>query len=281
MPKLFSGGRRKASDNQSVSKEELYEQIGRLKAEVEWLITVCGVGSIREQLSSWIDPDHTRRSITRQWVLLGPSRTTCYHRPQDGTPEKLMGMCRIDELDTAHPSLGSRNLALALNVKRKPVQRLRRIMGIEGIAPKRRTMHPASGHKVFPYLMRNLSIERLWRTVEVRGGVPARIHRRPGGRGVAVLLMPILLRGKNSPISGLPDTDGGLCRQSLKPACRGRREEITPVRAHNWEGWYTNPHSTRGPLPTPSGCPALGIHPLGEPKIPQFPDAAQSTECIR
>ena len=121
---------------------------------------VCAAGLSREQLRSWIDPNHMKLSITRQCVLLGLSRSTRYHQPRGETPENLMLMRCIDELYTAHPSLGSRKLALMLKVNRKRVQRLMRIMGIEGIAPRRRTTRPVTGHKVFPYLLQNLSIER-------------------------------------------------------------------------------------------------------------------------
>lgn len=118
-------------------------------------------------LRSWIDPEHANLSITRQCALLGLPRSTGYYRPRGETPENLLLMRRIDELYTAHPSLGSRKLALELNVNRKRVQRLMRIMGIEGIAPKRRTTRPAAGHRIYPYLLRNLSIERpdqVWAT---------------------------------------------------------------------------------------------------------------------
>ena len=76
-------------------------------------------------------------------------------------------MRRIDELYTEHPELGARKLALMLKVNRKRVQRLMRIMGIEAISPKRRTTRPAAGHRIYPYLLRNLTVERpdqVWAT---------------------------------------------------------------------------------------------------------------------
>jgi len=69
-------------------------------------------------------------------------------------------MRQIDALYTEWPFLGSRKLSEQLRVNRKRVQRLMRIMGIEGIAPKRRTTKPHPGHKIYPYLLRNLDVSR-------------------------------------------------------------------------------------------------------------------------
>ena len=69
-------------------------------------------------------------------------------------------MRRIDELYTRRPFYGSRRLADELGVNRKRVQRLMRRMGIEAIYPKRRTTWPGAGHQIYPYLLRNVAIER-------------------------------------------------------------------------------------------------------------------------
>lgn len=69
-------------------------------------------------------------------------------------------MRRIDELYTRRPFYGSRRLADELGVNRKRVQRLMRRMGIEAIYPKRRTTWPGAGHRIYPYLLRNVAIER-------------------------------------------------------------------------------------------------------------------------
>lgn len=69
-------------------------------------------------------------------------------------------MRRIDELYLQWPFYGSRKLAWELGVNRKRVQRLMRRMGIEAIYPQRRTTRPATGHKVYPYLLRNVEITR-------------------------------------------------------------------------------------------------------------------------
>jgi putative transposase len=95
-----------------------------------------------------LDRNHANLSVRRQCALLG-----------------LALMHRIDELFTAWPFLGSRRITALLRdegraVNRKRVQRLMRRMGIAALGPKPRTSQPALGHKIFPYLLRDLQIER-------------------------------------------------------------------------------------------------------------------------
>jgi putative transposase len=69
-------------------------------------------------------------------------------------------MRAIDEQYLRTPFYGSRKLAVVLSANRKRVQRLMRVMGIEAIYPKRRTTWPATGHQIYPYLLRNVAITR-------------------------------------------------------------------------------------------------------------------------
>src|SRR6516162_6410508 len=69
-------------------------------------------------------------------------------------------MRAIDEQYLRTPFFGSRRMAEQLDVGRERVQRLMRRMGIMAIYPKRRTTRPAAGHKIYPYLLRNVAIER-------------------------------------------------------------------------------------------------------------------------
>jgi putative transposase len=76
-------------------------------------------------------------------------------------------MRRIDEEYMRTPFYGSRKLAVVLGVNRKRVGRLMRLMGLEAVYPKRRTTRPTAGHKVYPYLLRNIDITRpnqVWAT---------------------------------------------------------------------------------------------------------------------
>ena len=81
-------------------------------------------------------------------------------------------MQRIDELYTAHPFYGSRRMAVCLSspeeeVNRKRVQRLMRVMGLEAIYPKPKLSVAGQGHRIYPYLLRDMRIERpdqVWST---------------------------------------------------------------------------------------------------------------------
>jgi putative transposase len=69
-------------------------------------------------------------------------------------------MRRIDEQYLRTPFYGSRKMADVFGVNRKRMQRLMRRMGIEAIYPKRRTTWPGAGHKIYPYLLRNVEVIR-------------------------------------------------------------------------------------------------------------------------
>jgi putative transposase len=101
----------------------------------------------------------------RQCQLLGVCRSSAYYRPQPVSPADLALMRRIDELHLAHPFLGARRLARMLRtagveVGRLHVGTLMRRMGIEAIYRRKRTSVPAPGHRIYPYLLRDVVIER-------------------------------------------------------------------------------------------------------------------------
>jgi len=101
-----------------------------------------------------------RLSIARQCRLLELARSTCYYTPVGETAANLELMKAIDRQYLETPFYGSRKMAEELSVNRKRVQRLMRLMGLEAVYPKRRTTRPAAGHKIYPYLLRNLAITR-------------------------------------------------------------------------------------------------------------------------
>jgi len=112
-----------------------------------------------------LDRDHGRLSIRRQCALLGLARSGVYRPPRPANDNDLALRRRIDELFTAWPFLGSRRLTCLLRAEgqalnRKRVQRLMRQMGIAALGPKPRTTTPAPGHKIYPYLLRDLAVER-------------------------------------------------------------------------------------------------------------------------
>jgi putative transposase len=97
--------------------------------------------------------------------LLGLARSNVYYEPVETPAADLRVMRLIDEVYTARPLYGSRRMAVELGrrgeaVNRKRVQRLLRVMGLEAIYPKPRTTIPAPGHRVYPYLLRGVAVER-------------------------------------------------------------------------------------------------------------------------
>jgi putative transposase len=104
-------------------------------------------------------------SLRRQCELLGLSRSSLYYEPAGETSEDLRLMRRIDERYTACPFYGSRRMMVWLieqgeEVNRKRVQRLMRVMGLEAIYPKPRLSLVGKGHKIYPYLLRGVTVER-------------------------------------------------------------------------------------------------------------------------
>ena len=101
----------------------------------------------------------------RQCELLDLCRSSLYYRPKPLSDTDLALMRRIDELHLAHPFFGARRIAQmlkrqGLKVGRLHVATLMRLMGIEAIYRKKRTSIPAQGHKIYPYLLRDVAIER-------------------------------------------------------------------------------------------------------------------------
>ena len=102
-------------------------------------------------------------SVRRQCALLNLARSGVYRpRPVTGADDLAL-MRRIDELHLKWPFYGSRRMVFELNqaghgINRKRVQRLMRVMGIEALVPRPGTSKAAPGHKIYPYLLRGVSI---------------------------------------------------------------------------------------------------------------------------
>ena len=111
-----------------------------------------------------IDRDHAL-PITRQAQLLGMSLGSVYYLPRPVSAGELDLMRRIDELHLEFPFMGARMLRRQLHrqgidVGRRHIATLMQRMGIEALAPQPGTSRRAPGHKVYPYLLRKLAIER-------------------------------------------------------------------------------------------------------------------------
>jgi putative transposase len=112
-----------------------------------------------------IDRNHDL-PIARQAKVLGISRGTVYYKPRPVSAGDLKIMRRLDELHLDHPFAGSRMLRDMLNresvsIGRRHVATLMKRMGIAAIYRRPNTSKPAPGHKIYPYLLRGVKIERV------------------------------------------------------------------------------------------------------------------------
>jgi putative transposase len=103
--------------------------------------------------------------LVRQAELLRLSRSSLYYEPQPVPVAELAIMRRIDELHLNYPFAGSRMLrdmlrAEGVTIGRELVATLMRRMGIEAIYRRPNTSKPAAGHKIYPYLLRGLVVDR-------------------------------------------------------------------------------------------------------------------------
>ena len=104
-------------------------------------------------------------SLARQCALLGVSRSSQYYTPAGESAENLGLMRRLHELYLAHPFYGSRQMARHLRREgiiagRHRVRRLMGLMGLEAIYRRPRTSVSNPEHRVYPYLLRDVAIDR-------------------------------------------------------------------------------------------------------------------------
>lgn len=119
-----------------------------------------------------IDPQRPDIAIARQCELLAVARSSYYYQPAGERALNLDLMRIIDEQYTKTPFYGVPRMTEVLRrggypVGRKRVARLMRLMGIQGIRPKKNLSKPAEGHRKFPYLLRNMTIDHpnhVWAT---------------------------------------------------------------------------------------------------------------------
>ena len=112
-----------------------------------------------------IEPGHARLSIARQCDLVSISRSGFYYRPAGETPLNVELMRMIDAQFLETPWHGSRQMVRHLRregdvVGRKRVRRLMAKMGLAPIYQRPRTTVPHPEHQVYPYLLRDLVIDR-------------------------------------------------------------------------------------------------------------------------
>jgi putative transposase len=119
-----------------------------------------------------VEREHPDISIRRQCELLGVNRSGLYYQPLGESEENLQLMRLLDEQYTRTPFYGSRKITEWLRTKgfavnRKRVSRLMELIGIEAIYPKPKLSQAGEGHKIYPYLLRGVGVERadqVWST---------------------------------------------------------------------------------------------------------------------
>jgi putative transposase len=119
-----------------------------------------------------VEPGIGRLSVRRQCQLLGLSRGACYYTPSPVSDHDLVLMRLLDEEYLRHPFYGVRRMRWHLEregwaVGLDRVRRLLRTMDLMAIYPKPRLSAPGTGHKIYPYLLRNLAIQgpdHVWST---------------------------------------------------------------------------------------------------------------------
>lgn len=125
-----------------------------------------------EQKRALVEPEQQQLSVARQCQLLGLPRSSYYYQPAGESEENLRLMRQIDEQYMRTPFYGIRRMTAWLphegyQVNHKRVKRLMRLMGIEAVSPKPRLSQGRAEHRVYPYLLRGVRIERprqVWST---------------------------------------------------------------------------------------------------------------------
>lgn len=108
-----------------------------------------------------IDFNHSELSLSTQADLLGLSRSGLYYQPADPSTREIAIKHRIDKIYTKYPFYGSRRITVELRkemtINRKTVQKYMREMDLVALGPRPNLSKPHPGHKVYPYLLRNVT----------------------------------------------------------------------------------------------------------------------------
>ena len=120
----------------------------------------------RKGRQALIDREHHQLSLVRQCTLLDISRGSVYYQPTPTRTEDLELMSLMDRQYLKTPFYGSRRMKAWLRgqghqVNRKRVRRLMQVMGLEVIYRRPNTSKPAPGHRVYPYLLKGVKIDRV------------------------------------------------------------------------------------------------------------------------
>src|ERR1035437_6279781 len=149
LPELFVDGRTRKGRNGEADSDALYEEIGRLKVELDWLKkkSACSI----EELRPLVERGHPEISVRRQCELLGVHRSGLYYEPVGESQENLLFLRLLDEQYTRARFFGSGRMTEWLaeeghEVNRKRVSQLMEMLGIEAVYPKPKLSQPGQGH---------------------------------------------------------------------------------------------------------------------------------------
>jgi putative transposase len=161
---LFDRGTERRHCEQAAREEDLYEQIGRLKMELEWVKKKKLPASV-EGRRTMIELSHPQISVRRQCELIGLNRSTLYYSPATETELNLELMRRIDAQYTQTPFYGWPRMTAQLRrqgyaVNHKRVQRLMQQMGLQAIYPQPRPSQRGAESTIYPYLLQSLKMVR-------------------------------------------------------------------------------------------------------------------------
>ncbi|HYA73476.1 MAG TPA: IS3 family transposase [Roseiarcus sp.] len=157
------GSEKSDSKEAAIDLKALHAKIGELTLANDFLGGRAQQGRPAER-KAMIDGAHAF-PIAGQAKMLGLARSTVYYKPRPASAEDLKLMRRLDELHLDRPFAGARMLRNllqreGLSVGRRHVATLMKRMGIEAIYRRPKTSKPAPGHKIYPYLLRGVTIER-------------------------------------------------------------------------------------------------------------------------
>ena len=221
---LFTRGKKSKDKEEGQAKEaELFQQIGRLQMELEWLKKSLSCSDAHE-LRKLVDHDHPELSVSRQCALLGLPRSTLYYRPTPVPASTLQIMARIDALYLEDPCSGSRRMVdyLAregIPISRDRVRNLMRRMGLRAIYQKPRTTVPGEPSERYPCLVDLrlvTAVDQVWATD---------ITYIPLQKGFLYLVAIVDLFSRNVlswKLSNSLDTE--FCLQALEMALAGDRK---------------------------------------------------------
>ena len=199
-----------------------------------------------------LDRAHPELSIRRQCAMLGLARSGVYRKPRPANDNDLEAMRRIDALYTERPFFGARRIARTLieegfPIDRKRARRLMRLMGIEALGPKPRTSKPTPGHKIYPYLLRGLSIERAVDLSDRRGH--RRLQRRDRERAPCPPLVRAVAAGRRARhVLDRPGRTGDLpCPNDQRRAAKLVRDAGLHLESHSRIGYLRRQRARERP----------------------------------